>query len=58
MPNPIHLVNSNGSSQIVIDKCEISTLECCNKLLLNFENAATGIDFVEDNEIWRMRNVV
>ena len=58
MQSLVHSVNSDGSPQIVIDKCEKNALECCYKLLLHFENVATRIDFVKDNEILRMRNVV
>lgn len=58
MPSLASLVNSDGSPQTVIDKGEKSTLESCYKLLIHFEDAVAWIDFVSDNEILRVRNVI
>ena len=49
--------NSTPSDETPIDKCTTSILQCCSKILQDIENTALSIDYVEELEIMRMKDV-
>ena len=49
--------NSTTSDETPIDKCTTSILQCCSKILQDIENTALSIDYVEEIEIMRMKDV-
>ena len=50
-------VSSTPSDETPIDKCTTSILQCCSKILQDIQNTTLSIDYVEELEIMRMKDV-
>ena len=57
-PSPVVSLNSDGSPETPIDKCEKSVLQCCYQMIQHFESTTLSTDYVSDNDILRMQIVV
>ena len=50
-PSPIVFLNSDGTPQTPIDKCEKSVLQCCYQMIQHVEATTLMVDYVSDNDI-------
>ena len=50
-PGPIVSLNSDGSPQTPIDKCENFVLQCCYQMIQHAEAITLMVDYVSDNDI-------